>query len=314
MQHDEEQSPWETVSLDGDDIAIMITMIMMMFRKGGDSDEVSANDCALYLQHGPRKRAGTRTKAPVKAVKKKTYCAQGAEFRTQQFNSPPPVTSNGPPVQNGEVKETKVSNYMANSADLSPAKGGSPAVKRQSRRYTGHNIQKPMSAPPPPPVLAPNKGAPDAVSGSDDYFPPPPMEAHAHAVLPGVPAPPPPPPPPPLPGQGPKPAGNARVADAAMRGQQQESQSVKSLTASESSASVQSETPLPPDDGRSDLLAAIRRGMELRKVQVQEAKKERKEEDNDMDVASILARRIAVEYSSSEDESETGSEWDDDED
>lgn len=277
-----------------------------------------ANDCrTFYLQHGLRKRAGTRDKAPVKAVKKKTYCAQGAEFQTHQSTSPAPVTSNGPPLQNGEVKDAKVTNHIMNPAESSLDKGGSPAVKRYSRRYTGHNIQKPMSAPPPPPPpLPPTKSVPDSVSGSDDFFPPPPAEAHAHPTLPqGVPAPPPPPPPPPLPGQVQKPRGNVPVTDTSVRGQQQESQSVKSLTASDSSASVQSETPLPPDDGRSDLLAAIRRGMELRKVQVQEAKKERRDDGNDtMDVASILARRIAVEYSSSEDESETGSEWDDDED
>ena len=53
--------------------------------------------------------------------------------------------------------------------------------------------------------------------------------------------------------------------------------------------------------------------MELRKVQVQEARKE-PESNGFGDVASILARRIAVEYSSSEDESETGSEWSDGED
>jgi len=55
--------------------------------------------------------------------------------------------------------------------------------------------------------------------------------------------------------------------------------------------------------------------MELRKVQVQEAKNEQRNDTNGfMDVATILARRIAVEYSSSEDESETGSEWSDGED
>ena len=74
--------------------------------------------------------------------------------------------------------------------------------------------------------------------------------------------------------------------------------------------------PLPPKeqvDARSDLLSAIRMGMELRKVQDQKARKEQENDSTNgfMDVASILARRIAVEYSSSEDESETGSEWSD---
>ena len=86
---------------------------------------------------------------------------------------------------------------------------------------------------------------------------------------------------------------------------------MNSLTPSETSTSTaDTGTADPKVEARSDLLAAIRTGMELRKVQVQEAKKEEKKDDFAMDVASILARRIAVEYSSSEDESETGSEWD----
>lgn len=88
-----------------------------------------------------------------------------------------------------------------------------------------------------------------------------------------------------------------------------------SLSTSESTSSVQSEAPLPPAevDSRSDLLAAIRQGMALKRTQVQEKKKGKEDSSAVMDVASILARRIAVEYSSSE-ESETGSEWDEEED
>ncbi|KAG8123948.1 hypothetical protein E2320_019301 [Naja naja] len=56
-------------------------------------------------------------------------------------------------------------------------------------------------------------------------------------------------------------------------------------------------------DARSVLLEAIRKGIQLRKVEEQreqEAKHERVEND----VATILSRRIAVEYSDSEDDSE----------
>ncbi|XP_060769323.1 actin-binding protein WASF3 isoform X2 [Neoarius graeffei] len=53
-------------------------------------------------------------------------------------------------------------------------------------------------------------------------------------------------------------------------------------------------------DRRSDLLSAIRMGIRLKKVQEQRAMRECSEND----VASILSRRIAVEYSDSEDESE----------
>ncbi|KAF4072811.1 hypothetical protein AMELA_G00251760 [Ameiurus melas] len=61
-------------------------------------------------------------------------------------------------------------------------------------------------------------------------------------------------------------------------------------------------------DGRSDLLSAIRMGIQLKKVQEQREMRERSEND----VASILSRRIAVEYSDTEDESELDvNEWSD---
>ncbi|KAM4751172.1 actin-binding protein WASF3-like [Anableps anableps] len=62
---------------------------------------------------------------------------------------------------------------------------------------------------------------------------------------------------------------------------------------------------VPMNDARSDLLAAIRRGIQLRKVQEQREQEEaKKREPAGNDVATILSRRIAVEYSESEEESE----------
>ncbi|XP_030007408.1 wiskott-Aldrich syndrome protein family member 3-like [Sphaeramia orbicularis] len=62
---------------------------------------------------------------------------------------------------------------------------------------------------------------------------------------------------------------------------------------------------VPMNDARSDLLAAIRRGIQLRKVQEQREQEEaKKREPTGNDVATILSRRIAVEYSESEEESE----------
>ncbi|KAG7217963.1 hypothetical protein INR49_020729 [Caranx melampygus] len=67
------------------------------------------------------------------------------------------------------------------------------------------------------------------------------------------------------------------------------------------------------NDARSDLLAAIRRGIQLRKVQEQREQEEaKKREPTGNDVATILSRRIAVEYSESEEESEPeDQEWSD---
>ncbi|XP_067327780.1 actin-binding protein WASF3-like isoform X3 [Anolis sagrei] len=68
---------------------------------------------------------------------------------------------------------------------------------------------------------------------------------------------------------------------------------------------------LPISDARSDLLAAIRRGIQLRKVQEQ-WEQEAKKEPVGNDVATILSRRIAVEYSESDDDSELDeNEWSD---
>lgn len=66
----------------------------------------------------------------------------------------------------------------------------------------------------------------------------------------------------------------------------------------------------PVTDARSDLLAAIREGIKLRRVEDNKAK-ETEKNVQPCDVASILARRVAIEYSDSESESEEGdSEWD----
>uniref|UniRef100_A0A3P8TMG8 Wiskott-Aldrich syndrome protein family member n=1 Tax=Amphiprion percula TaxID=161767 RepID=A0A3P8TMG8_AMPPE len=73
-----------------------------------------------------------------------------------------------------------------------------------------------------------------------------------------------------------------------------------------------SEPNVPMNDARSDLLAAIRR-IQLRKVQEQREQEEaKKREPVGNDVATILSRRIAVEYSESEEESEPeDQEWSD---
>ncbi|CAK6953785.1 actin-binding protein WASF3-like [Scomber scombrus] len=64
-------------------------------------------------------------------------------------------------------------------------------------------------------------------------------------------------------------------------------------------------------DARSDLLSAIRMGIRLKKVQEQQ-EQQSKHEPVGNDVATILSRRIAVEYSDSEDDSELDeNEWSD---
>ncbi|KAF7670386.1 hypothetical protein LDENG_00299630 [Lucifuga dentata] len=67
----------------------------------------------------------------------------------------------------------------------------------------------------------------------------------------------------------------------------------------------------PVRDARSDLLSAIRMGIQLKKVQEQQEQQSKREQVGN-DVATILSRRIAVEYSGSEDDSELDDkEWSD---
>ncbi|KFQ92827.1 Wiskott-Aldrich syndrome protein family member 3 [Nipponia nippon] len=101
-------------------------------------------------------------------------------------------------------------------------------------------------------------------------------------------APPPPGPPPPPPGP---PATGSSLSSSPMH----------ALPATEAKRHEPAQPPI--SDARSDLLAAIRMGIQLKKVQEQR-EQEAKREPVGNDVATILSRRIAVEYSDSDDDSE----------
>ncbi|NWR59864.1 WASF3 protein, partial [Bucorvus abyssinicus] len=101
-------------------------------------------------------------------------------------------------------------------------------------------------------------------------------------------APPPPGPPPPPPGP---PAAGSSLSSSPMH----------APPATEAKRHEPAQQPI--SDARSDLLAAIRMGIQLKKVQEQR-EQEAKREPVGNDVATILSRRIAVEYSDSDDDSE----------
>ncbi|XP_063041404.1 wiskott-Aldrich syndrome protein family member 2 [Engraulis encrasicolus] len=159
-----------------------------------------------------------------------------------------------------------------------------------------------MEPPPPPPPPGWDPAPPASIPGpmtSPPAPPPPPMPAGMAAPPPPPPAgggPPPPPPPPPPPGPPPPPSAGPPPP-------------LASSSSAAPAAPKAQPAPAPAPDGRSDLLAAIRSGFNLRKVEEQE-KKEHMSSDMGNDVAAILSRRIAVECSDSEDDS---SEFDDDE-
>lgn len=178
---------------------------------------------------------------------------------------------------------------------------------------------RPMSPPPPPPVSNSPLPPPPEFMGTPSSTPvpppPPPPPVTGGAVPPPPPPPsvgggPPPPPPPPVIGGPPPPpppsaGGLPPPPPSAAAGGFSANilQSVK--------LSAPKPAPEPEPDSRDGLLAAIRTGMNLRKTQ-HETKQEKKEANMGNDVASILARRIAVEFSDSEDDSDySDDDWSD---
>eukprot|EP00112_Aurelia_sp_Birch-Aquarium-sp1_P021558 Seg584.1 transcript_id=Seg584.1/GoldUCD/mRNA.D3Y31 product="Wiskott-Aldrich syndrome protein family member 2" protein_id=Seg584.1/GoldUCD/D3Y31 len=165
--------------------------------------------------------------------------------------------------------------------------------------------------PPPPPVgiggtTAPPPPPPPPISGPP--APPPPL-APGMAAPPGVPPPPSggvAPPPPPTTGSG---LGGPDSLTSALL------QQGKRLAP----ASDRALNPPPDDQGdeddRNDLLNAIRKGMQLKKAQERKLNEKKQDEKQGMDVASILARRIAMELSDSEDDDDddySSDDWNDD--
>ncbi|XP_007978012.1 actin-binding protein WASF2 [Chlorocebus sabaeus] len=143
----------------------------------------------------------------------------------------------------------------------------------------------PPSFPPHPDFAAPPPPPPPPAT---DYptLPPPPLSQPTGGAPPPPPPPPPPgPPPPPFTGADGQPAVPPPLSD-----------------------TTKPKSSLPAvSDARSDLLSAIRQGFQLRRVEEQREQEKRDVVGND--VATILSRRIAVEYSDSEDDS---SEFDED--
>uniref|UniRef100_W5N8C4 Wiskott-Aldrich syndrome protein family member n=1 Tax=Lepisosteus oculatus TaxID=7918 RepID=W5N8C4_LEPOC len=215
---------------------------------------------------------------------------QNSLGRVQQSHAPPPTD----PALNGPRPHAVKDYSIANSQQM------------QMPEYF-----VPPAPPPPPPLIpsaqtafdspaAPSASLPSSTvtAVSRPYTPSPPPAPPAsyipsppHPPLGGPPMAPPPPPPGP-------PTHTLSPAHTATPPATQESR--------------KSQVPLiPMSDARSDLLAAIRRGIQLRKVQEQR-EQEAKKEPVGNDVATILSRRIAVEYSESDDDSELDeNEWSD---
>ncbi|XP_045026273.1 wiskott-Aldrich syndrome protein family member 3 isoform X3 [Daphnia magna] len=189
------------------------------------------------------------------------------------------------------------------------------------------------SMPPPPPPLPPStmlmppRESRESSSESDLPLPPPPPLPETAPPDMRM-APPPPPPPPPMPLSSP-PRDNGHVMANGDVGKLLSNSPPKVSPGRGVDEAIQSSPvllqpakltprgppiPLPALDGRSDLLKAIRDGISLRKVEKgQQREGEKGRMDALHDVASILARRVAMEISDSESGSDSGSgsDWDD---
>ncbi|XP_006894183.1 PREDICTED: wiskott-Aldrich syndrome protein family member 3 [Elephantulus edwardii] len=220
--------------------------------------------------------------------------------------------------------------YVA--GDGPPHGAGGQATEHEFRPPSGSarhmTLNRPQQPPPPPPPQAAD-GSQASIPGAPadygmlptqiiEYYnpsgppppPPPPMIPSAQTAFvsplqvptqafpmapphppPGglvVTAPPPPGPPPPPPGP---PGAGSSLSSSPMH------------AAPVAEAKRQDPSQPPISDARSDLLAAIRMGIQLKKVQEQREQEAKREPVGD-DVATILSRRIAVEYSDSDDDSE----------
>ncbi|XP_040193919.1 wiskott-Aldrich syndrome protein family member 2 [Rana temporaria] len=220
--------------------------------------------------------------------------------------SPPPVLDDSLPPPPMDFSSPGTTNRASLVSPAHP-----PPAPPISSPISGRPSFSPPLAPPPPPP-------PAGIFPDPSYLPPP--SPPACPPMPGFPAPPPPPvpsvmdyapaspvpppappaggpppPPPPPPPPGPPPPGPPPPpAFPKIEGE--------SLT-------PKAKTSLPPEnDPRSDLLSAIRQGFQLRKVEQEQLEHEKRDVGGN-DVATILSRRIAVEYSDSEDDS---SEFDED--
>ncbi|CAL8314721.1 unnamed protein product [Lota lota] len=203
-----------------------------------------------------------------------------------------------------------------------PAVPPLPLQQHHHHHHHHHHQQQAPAIPPPPAPLqiapgvlhpAPPPVAPPLHSSSParlqqvlDKGPPPPPGSSTFGQPDGAALPPPPPPPPPLPFHGgrsssPCPPGPPPIPAFPSAGAM-----ASPHTSGHDGGHGKRHHPtnLPPiSDARSVLLEAIRKGIQLRKVEEQR-EQEAKHKRVGNDVATILSRRIAVEYSDSEDESE----------
>lgn len=160
------------------------------------------------------------------------------------------------------------------------------------------------SSPAPPPALSPIP--PPAPLVDPAPRPAPPSPPPAPPSLPPAPPSPPPPPPPPAPSAPSQPVGQ-------VNNQVMQPPTVTAAQLQEKQQQLRKTIPVQRDP-RSDLLAAIKQGITLRRVEDSKRRVEaEKQQSMGNDVASILARRVAMQVSDSDDndDDDEDNDWDD---
>lgn len=241
--------------------------------------------------------------------------SRGSRASSQRPTQPPPA----PPSNNNSSTSTPT----VSSANNTPTRGRSMSTGRET-----------LPPPPPPPVETPVATSPPTAQQTpprssvtpEPLPPPPPIPDLPRSASPPCNIPPPPPPPPPLPiANGPTtqnstpPLVNGDVGKSPIKQiisssppklspPKQTTGDVNMNSTTANTVRTKNTNPVVQQyDPRSDLLKAIRDGIKLRKVEKIE-QKEGERVNALHDVASILARRVAVEFSDSD--SASGSEYD----
>ena len=265
-------------------------------------------------------------------MKKKDVSRNVPEWEIQagkQIHNQDTSIANDTPEKSIDMKSPTPSVVSNAFPQLNDSPNLSPRRQSTKRMSTASLIGRPTSAPPPPPPLG--SISPTSVPDFQQPLPPPFSHQNSIQLKPNSPPPPPPPPvangstldssilpPPPYEfskstgGNPPMPPPPPYMSTAPPP--PPPPASVGGISSSIlSNVKLSAAKPPPPVevDPRNDLLGAIRKGMNLKKTQ--QISKEEKQLTMGNDVASILARRIALEVSDSEEDgdSDTDDNWSD---
>ncbi|GBL64779.1 Wiskott-Aldrich syndrome protein family member 1 [Araneus ventricosus] len=256
-----------------------------------------------YRNHAQRDNLPPPPPPPVAPASESPASPTAKESQESKVSTPSPIHS---PKDKTEATEN-VEKQSVSPKSVSAHSSNSSAKSSPDKTVDEVIAVDEVDLPPPPPLPQTN--------GSEDEVKAPIITQNA-TTQPEVQVPSAPPPPPP-----PLPPLEDLVLDIAENGSISEHQNIEVVSITSESASETSSVSKFSEhfdgksklsghnDGRSDLLAAIREGIKLRRVEDNKQKEVEKSAPLH-DVASILARRVAMEFSDSD--SPSGSEYDSD--